>query len=389
MGTIVTVAVPDLGDFRDVEVIEALVAPGERIESGAPLITLESDKATLEVPSPQAGVVEEVAVAVGDRVSAGDAILTMTPETRTAGPVSADGVGASRPAHGSPSMRRLARELGVDARDVTGTGPRGRIRREDVARVAGDMRSPASAAGEGASALDFSGFGPVESVPLTRIQRLSGAHLARIWAQVPQVTQHDVADITDLEAFRGSLQGEDKADGARITLLGFLLKAAAAALAAFPRCNASLSADGENLVLKGYYHVGVAVDTPEGLVVPVIRDVDKKGIRALAEELALLTERARAGKISPDELKGGCFTISSLGALGGTGFTPIINAPEAAILGVGRSSLEPVYRDGALEPRRMLPLSLSYDHRIIDGAYGARFMNFLCWSLADVRRLLL
>nr|VFK20314.1 MAG: pyruvate dehydrogenase E2 component (dihydrolipoamide acetyltransferase) [Candidatus Kentron sp. LFY] len=426
MTTITEIKVPDIGDFKEVEIIEVLVAPQARIEPDDPLVTLESDKATLEVPSPRAGVVEQIAVSVGDKVSEGDLILTMASEQDQSGqdqgespipaadpptlsedraqigPSSPDIPSPAIPPHASPSVRRLARELGVDLGGMKGTGPRGRILREDVERAA---KAPEGAHGKTgtdmgtaprgpspetqAPVMDFSEFGTVETRPLTRIQRLSGAHLSRTWTQVPHVTHHDVADITDLEAFRQSLRAEAEARGARVTLLGFLMKASVAALEAFPTFNASLAPDGENLVIKHYYHIGVAVDTPEGLVVPVIRDVDKKGIFELAEELATIGDKARNKRIGPRDLQGGCFTISSLGGIGGTGFTPILNAPEVAILGVTRSSIQPVYREGEFQPRRMLPLSLAYDHRVIDGANGARFMNVICSYLADIRRLLL
>jgi len=400
MDTIAEVRIPDIGDFRDVEVIEILITPGVRIEPDAPLITLESHKATLEVPAPYAGVVKEITVAVGDKVSEGDLILTMIPEQQIV-PEEQGRASAAIPPHASPSVRRHARELGIDPGALHGAGHKGRILRQDVQQAAAtitqtaatntlhpdpDISPPASSP---AQAPDFSDFGAVETRPLTRIQRLSGANLSRTWAEIPQVTQHDFADISDLDAFRQSLRGDADARGVHVTLLGFLMKVSVAALKAFPTFNASLAPDGGNLILKHYYHIGVAMDTPEGLVVPVIREVDKKGIFELAQELAAMTHKARDKRLSPGDLKGGCFTISSLGALGGTGFTPILNAPEVAILGVGRSAIQPVYRENEFQPRRMLPLSLSYDHRVIDGVNGARFLNFICSSLADIRRLLL
>nr|VFK40232.1 MAG: pyruvate dehydrogenase E2 component (dihydrolipoamide acetyltransferase) [Candidatus Kentron sp. TC] len=392
MTTATEVKVPDIGDFRDVEVIEILTAPDVEIAPGDPIITLESDKATLEVPSPHAGVVEEIAVAIGDKVSEGDLILRMAPKEHPGAP---DPEADSSPA-GSPSARRMARELDIDLRDVRGAGRKGRILREDVERSAKAAEfdakgtdSPPSPRRSPSPSVDFSEFGAVDVKPLSRIQRLSGDHLSRAWAEIPHVTQHDLADITDLEAFRQSLREEAEARGARVTLLGFLMKASAAALQAFPTFNASLAPDGENLIIKHYHHIGVAIDTPEGLVVPVIRDVDKKGIFELAEEIAAITDKARGKRIAPAELQGGCFTISSLGAMGGVGFTPILNAPEVAILGVARSSIQPVYGEDEFQPRRMLPLSLSYDHRVIDGVRGAQFMNFICSRLADIRRLLL
>nr|VFK52108.1 MAG: pyruvate dehydrogenase E2 component (dihydrolipoamide acetyltransferase) [Candidatus Kentron sp. TUN]VFK58843.1 MAG: pyruvate dehydrogenase E2 component (dihydrolipoamide acetyltransferase) [Candidatus Kentron sp. TUN]VFK67533.1 MAG: pyruvate dehydrogenase E2 component (dihydrolipoamide acetyltransferase) [Candidatus Kentron sp. TUN] len=407
MNTVTEVKIPDIGDFRDVEIIEVLITPGIRIESGDPLITLESDKATLEIPSSRAGIVKEVTIAVGDKVSEGDLILTMVPEERQEVSVSkADSpmadfsaretpseIVSSSPPPASPSVRRLARELGIDIGSVEGTGHKGRILREDVERSAGDspseIISPGGTSPAKAPAVDFSEFGTTEISPLSRIQKLSGSYLSRTWRDIPHVTHHDLADITDLEGFRESLRENAETRGTRITLLGFLMKASVAALEAFPTFNASLASDGENLIIKHYYHIGVAVDTPEGLVVPVIRDVDKKGIFELSEELTAIGNKAREKRLAPKDLQGGCFTISSLGAMGGTGFTPILNAPEVAILGVARSSMQPVYIDGEFQPRCMLPLSLSYDHRVIDGVDGARFMNSICSSLADIRRLLL
>nr|VFJ50273.1 MAG: pyruvate dehydrogenase E2 component (dihydrolipoamide acetyltransferase) [Candidatus Kentron sp. FM]VFJ60384.1 MAG: pyruvate dehydrogenase E2 component (dihydrolipoamide acetyltransferase) [Candidatus Kentron sp. FM]VFK08520.1 MAG: pyruvate dehydrogenase E2 component (dihydrolipoamide acetyltransferase) [Candidatus Kentron sp. FM] len=416
MSTTTQIKVPDIGDFKDVEVIEVLTAPGSRVKAEDPLITLESDKATLEVPCPRAGIVGEVMVAVGDKVSEGAPILTLEefagedaatdeipPKTRPIPTGMAQPSGGAREgaaiSHASPSVRRLGRELGVDPERVTATGPKGRVLPEDVKRFAeggagegkGVPTEAVPAAGFVPStstdtpAVDFSRFGPVQTQPLTRIQRISGANLHRTWSNVPHVTQHDLADITELEAFRQSLREES----VRVTLPAFLLKASVAALKAFPAFNASLGPDGESLILKHYYHIGVAVDTPEGLVVPVIRDVDQKGIRELAEELAVTGAKAREKRLTPGDLQGGCFTLSSLGGIGGTGCTPILNAPEVAILGVAKSSIQPVYLDGEFRPRRMLPLSLSYDHRVIDGANGARFTAFLCSLLADIRRLLL
>nr|VFJ91125.1 MAG: pyruvate dehydrogenase E2 component (dihydrolipoamide acetyltransferase) [Candidatus Kentron sp. H]VFJ91972.1 MAG: pyruvate dehydrogenase E2 component (dihydrolipoamide acetyltransferase) [Candidatus Kentron sp. H]VFJ98814.1 MAG: pyruvate dehydrogenase E2 component (dihydrolipoamide acetyltransferase) [Candidatus Kentron sp. H] len=415
MSAPIEVTVPDIGDFKDVEVIEVLTAPGRRIEAGESVITLESDKATLEIPSLCAGIVEAIVVNVGDRVSEGSPILTVE-ETAT-GPAMGGTLpippNAPRPSEpdaalaaprsppqASPAVRRLGRELGVRLEQVAGTGRKGRILPEDVSRFARGGPEPGAlaAATPGADRqppfpfapspeIDFSRFGPISTLPLTRIQKISGANLHRTWVTIPHVTHHDLADITDLEAFRRSLPKES--ESARVTLPAFLLKASVAALKAFPTFNAALAPDGENLILKRYYHIGVAVDTPEGLVVPVIRDVDQKGILALAEELATVSAKARENKLAPGDFQGGCFTLSSLGGIGGTGFTPILNAPEVAILGVARSSLQPVYLDGEFRPRRMLPLSLSFDHRVIDGAKGARFTTFLCSLLADVRRLLL
>nr|VFJ61433.1 MAG: pyruvate dehydrogenase E2 component (dihydrolipoamide acetyltransferase) [Candidatus Kentron sp. FW]VFJ63338.1 MAG: pyruvate dehydrogenase E2 component (dihydrolipoamide acetyltransferase) [Candidatus Kentron sp. FW] len=413
MGTITEVKVPDIGDFRDVEIIEVLIAPGAQIKPDDPLITLESDKATLEVPSPCTGIVGEIKVVVGDKVSEGDLILTVTSEEQQELPVSKtdppptdsplakaapETIPATTLPDASPSVRRFARELGVELGSIQGTGRKGRILREDVERFAGKLpekdipdtgKPTTQAPSSKISAMDLSEFGAFETRPLTRIQKLSGAHLSRTWTEIPHVTHHDLVDITELEAFRRSLKSDAEARSTRVTLLGFLMKASVAALEAFPTFNASLAPDGENLIIKHYYHIGVAVDTPEGLVVPVIRDVDKKGIFELAEELTAISGKARDKKLSPKDLRGGCFTISSLGGIGGTGFTPILNAPEVAILGVTRSSIQPVYIDGEFQPRRMLPLSLSYDHRVIDGANGARFTNFICSCLTDIRRLLL
>ncbi len=469
MGQVQDVKVPDIGDFKDVEIIEVAVSQGDHVNEEDPLITLESDKASMEVPSPLAGTVVEVKVAVGDRVSegsviaaveAGDAEVPEPPspeghqesdqgpaeekpekkpepkaearkettakrgptapaapeaaqdsepqaadarryETAAAGPpVDEAGFAA---AHASPSVRRFARELGADLGRVEGTGPKGRILREDVqAFVKGALSKPAEAPAPAAAApgaaglavaempeIDFSQFGPTETKPLSKIKRLSGTGLHRNWVTIPHVTHQEEADITELEAFRKELGEEAKAQGVRLTMVSFLLKAAVAALRKFPEFNASLDKSKENLILKSYFHIGVAVDTPEGLVVPVIRDVDRKGIFDLARDLGEVSEKARARKLKSEALQGGCFTISSLGGIGGTGFTPIINAPEVAILGVTRSRMQPVYRDGEFIPRLMLPLSLSYDHRVIDGAGAARFAAYLAFILGDVRRLVL
>jgi pyruvate dehydrogenase E2 component (dihydrolipoamide acetyltransferase) len=437
------VSVPDLGDFADVPVIEIHVAPGDVVSNEDPLVTLESDKATMDIPSPAAGTVRELRVKVGDLVNRGSPILSLDTEgaavepppltdqqepptldaadpveaarepaarsiaeapvpgaTAGAGEVGA-AAGASAPAgagagaealadfegvHASPGVRRLARELDLDLTALSGTGPKGRITKEDV--IAG-VRGPAPMEGGVAGGIpprvgipevpaqDFSKFGPVEVRPLTRIQRLSGPALHRSWLNVPHVTHDDEADITDLDAYRRELDTAAKAEGYRVTLLAFLMKASVSALREFPRFN------------KGYYHLGVAVDTPEGLVVPVIRDVDRKGITELSRELGATSARAREGKLGPADLQGACFTISSLGGIGGTSFTPIVNAPEVAILGVVRSRMAPVWDGEAFVPRLMLPLSLSYDHRVIDGALAARFARYLCGVLEDIRRLVL
>jgi len=451
MGAIKEVLVPDIGDFKNVDVIEILVKPGDTVAKEQSLVTLESDKATMEIPSPDAGVVKEIRVKVGDKISEGSPIVVLeageaaarppapvepapapapAPSARAASaPVAAAerpeppmeavlealsqarSVSAPVPAgpgpengsfkpHASPSVRKFARELGVDLARVSGSGPKGRILQNDVqAFVKGVMgQAPAPAAGPAAGGalpfalpewpkVDFAKFGPVETRPLSRIKRISGANLHRNWISIPHITQFDEADITDLEAFRKGASGESEKQGFKLTLLAFLLKASVTALRQHPEFNASL--DGETLVVKKYYHIGVAVDTPDGLVVPVIRDVDRKGVFDLARELAEVSKLARDKKLKPGDMQGGTFSISSLGGIGGTAFTPIINAPEVAILGVSRSTMRPVFKDGQFVPRLMLPLSLSYDHRVIDGALAARFTSYLSSVLSDIRRSLL
>jgi pyruvate dehydrogenase E2 component (dihydrolipoamide acetyltransferase) len=422
MSQLLEVKVPPIGDFKNVPVIEVLVKPGDAVQPEDSLITLESDKATMEVPSPAAGVVKELKVKVGDRVSEGALILTLEPAGAAApqaapaarqtpsGPalaqraeqVFAAPAGAKEAeerggalAHASPSVRRFARELGVDLAQVPGSGPKGRVLREDVQNyIKAELARPRTASALGLALpplpqVDFAKFGPVTVQPLSRIKKLSGANLHRNWVSIPHVTQHDEADITELEEFRRLQVEEARKQGIRFTILSFLLKASVVALKQFPEFNASLSPDGESLVFKHYFHIGVAVDTPNGLVVPVIRDVDKKGLIELAKELGEVSERMRAGKISPNDLQGGCFSISSLGGIGGGHFTPIINAPEVAILGVGRSVTRPVWNGKEFAPRLMLPISVSYDHRVIDGAQGARFISFLSGVLSDIRRLVL
>ena len=430
MAAATEVSVPDLGDFAEVPVIEIHVAAGDVVSNEDPLVTLESDKATMDIPSPAAGTVRELRVKVGDLVSRGSPILLLDtegaavepppladqqepPALDAANPVAAAREPAARSAeaadtdeppadfdgvHASPGVRRLARELGLDLSVLSGTGPKGRITKEDViAGVRGPAAPPADAgaavaAGGGipeVPAQDFSKFGPVEVKPLTRIQRLSGPALHRSWLNVPHVTHDDEADITGLDAYRRELDAAAKAEGYRVTLLAFLMKASVSALREFPRFNSSLTPEKDALIYKGYYHLGVAVDTPEGLVVPVIRDVDRKGITELSKELGATSARAREGKLGPADLQGACFTISSLGGIGGTSFTPIVNAPEVAILGVVRSKMAPVWDGSAFVPRLMLPLSLSYDHRVIDGALAARFVRYLCGVLEDIRRLVL
>jgi len=444
--SVIEVKVPDIGDFKNIPVIEVLVKPGDRVIKEAALITLESDKATMDVPAPAAGVVKEIRVKVGDKVSEGSPVLVLdaadggeiaakpaaekmpaaaaapapqpAPRAATASaappphPPSlsrAEREASSAPpgatarmeagfaaAHASPSVRRFARELGVDLARVKGSGPKERVAKEDVQNyVKSELSRPRAAEGGLALSLpplpqvDFAKFGAVTLQPLSRIKKLSGANLHRNWVTIPHITQHDEADITELEEFRKIQVEEAKKQGIRFTILCFLLKAVVVALRQHPEFNASLSADGESLVLKQYFHIGVAVDTPNGLVVPVIRDVDKKGLIELAKELGEISARMRAGKIAPADLQGGCFSISSLGGLGGSHFTPIINAPEVAILGVGKSATRPMWNSREFVPRLMLPLSVSYDHRVIDGAQGARFIAFLSSVLTDIRRLVL
>ena len=430
------ISVPDIGNFKDVSVIEVLVKVGDRINAEDNLVTLETDKAAMEVPSPYAGVIKEIKLKVGDKVSQGSLILLLessdvaallpgavhaslppknllgsnapiTPPT----PPLAGGEQAAAPslhpplqgegrggdgikAHASPAIRRFARELGVDLTQLKGSGEKGRVTKDDVQNfVKAALAQPRGTAGGLQVAelpeVDFSQFGAIEIQPLSRIKKLSGANLHRNWVSIPHVTQFDEADISEMDAFRKQLGEEYARQGIKITPLAFLLKAVVAALQEYPAFNSSLDASGENLVLKQYFHIGVAVDTPDGLVVPVLRDVDQKGIVQLAAELGEISARARDRKLAAADMQGGCFTISSLGGIGGTAFTPIINAPEVAILGVSRSSTKPVYRDGELVPRLMLPLSLSYDHRVIDGASAARFTVYLAQTLADIRRLVL
>jgi len=429
------IQVPDIGDFKNVEVIDVLVKSGDRVDVDTPLLTLETEKATMDVPAPLAGVIEKMLVKKGDRVSAGTAVamLQAAAAAATAPPASkgtavpapspaaapaappapapapaAVATAAAAPAavneagfaaaHASPSVRLFARELGVDLTRVRGSGQKGRILAEDVKGFVKHLLSGAAAAGAGAagagSALprikipDFTQFGAIELKPLGRIKRLSAAHLHASWVNLPHVTQFDEADITDMEAARVRLKDKAVAQGVKLTPLAFVLRAVVRTLQKFPLFNASLDERGENLVYKKYLHLGFAADTPNGLLVPVIRDADKKDVYELARALALLSEKARAGKLSAAEMQGGCFTVSSLGGIGGTAFTPIINAPELAILGVSRSSMKPVFKDGAFVPRLLLPLSLSYDHRVIDGADGARFSSALAAQLADIAGLL-
>jgi pyruvate dehydrogenase E2 component (dihydrolipoamide acetyltransferase) len=410
------VQVPDIGGFKGVTVIEVAIKAGETIAVEQTLITVETDKATMDVPAPFAGVVKEVKLKVGDKVSEGDLIALVegsaaqaaAPAPQTAAPVAAKPAPVAAPvvtapapapsggnAHASPSIRRFARELGVNLTQVGGSGEKGRVTKEDVQNfVKQALAKPATGGGALPGLLpwpdvDFAKFGEIETKALSRIKKISGANLHRNWVMIPHVTQFEEADISEMEAFRKELGAEYAKQNLKITPLAFMLKACAITLKHFPDFNASLDASGENLVLKKYIHIGVAVDTPNGLMVPVIRDVDQKGIVQLAKELGEVSAKARDLKVTAADMQGGCFSISSLGGIGGTAFTPIINAPEVAILGVSRSSMKPVWKDGEFVPRLMLPLSLSYDHRVIDGAAAARFTTYLAHVLADMRRLAL
>ena len=424
---IAEVRVPDIGDFKDVPVIEILVKPGDTVKADDALVTLESDKATMDVPAPLSGKVQEMTIKVGDKVSEGTLIMTLVTDSAAtaiapaaaATPAIAAAAAAPGPAapgaktgtideaafaqaYAGPGVRKLARELGVDLGKVKGSGNKGRILKEDIdnfvkgapaAAKAAAAAAPASAGIGGIDLLpwpkiDFTKFGAIETKPLSRIKRISGANLHRNWVMIPHVTNHDDADITDLEAFRVQLNKENEKSGVKVSMLAFMIKAAVATLKKFPEFNASL--DGDNLVLKKYYHIGFAADTPQGLVVPVIRDADKKGVIDIAKEMGDLAKLARDGKLKPDQMQGGCFTISSLGGVGGIYFTPIINAPEVAIMGVCRSFWKQVSTDGKTSSWRfMLPLSLSWDHRVIDGASAARFNNHFAGLLADMRRVLI
>ncbi|MGE5652562.1 dihydrolipoyllysine-residue acetyltransferase [Noviherbaspirillum sp. UKPF54] len=439
------VKVPDIGDFKEVEVIELMVKPGDTIQVDQSLITVESDKASMEIPSSHAGVVKELKVKVGDKVSEGSLLLLIEPEGAAAAPAPAASAPAapapapapaaaapapaasvpaptpaeSKPAptaalepregngikaHASPSVRKFSRELGVDLARVQGTGPKGRILHEDVQNfvkgvMAGGAAPAAAPAGKGGAglglellpwpSLDFSKFGPTELQPLSRIKKISGPNLHRNWVMIPHVTQFDEADVTDLEQFRKDSNAAMAKSGVKLTMLAFVIKASVAALKKFPAFNASLDEKGENLILKQYYNIGFAADTPNGLVVPVIKDADKKGISQIAQEMGELSAQARDGKLKPADMQGASFTISSLGGIGGTAFTPIINAPEVAILGLSKSEIKPVWDGKQFAPRLMLPLSLSYDHRVIDGAMGARFTVYLAEVLGDMRKTLL
>ena len=430
-GGVQTVGVPDIGDFKEVEVIEVLVKPGDKVAKEQSLITLESDKATMEIPSPTGGVVKEIKVKTGDKVSQGMPILVLEGaeqrsesrvEAKAEAPKAALSVPGPAPAaaagtrpvprepreettskpHASPSVRKFARELGVDLVHVQGSGPKGRILHTDVQGfVKGALaRGPAPAVARGGGGtlpfnlpawpdVDFAKFGPVETKPLSRIQKLSGPYLHRNWISIPHITQCDDADITDLEAFRKAQTAETEKKGFKLTMLAFMIKACVTALRQYPQFNSSLDKSGENIIIKKYFHIGVAVDTPGGLVVPVVRDADRKGVFDLAKELAEISKIARDGKLKPGDMQGGTFSISSLGGIGGSYFTPIINAPEVAILGVSRSVMRPVWDGKQFVPRLMMPLALSYDHRVIDGATAARFTTYLVSVLSDIRKLIL
>jgi len=438
------VTVPDIGDFKDIPVIELLVKAGDTVKKDDSLLVLQSDKATLEVPSPAAGVVAEMKVKVGDKVSAGTLLALLDGGTPAAGsngskPKEPDKAPAAAPAkpapaaaavpaaapakpapapaaavaapvaaaaptsdasaamvHASPGVRRFARELGVPIAQVGGTGPKGRILKADIESFVKQSLAGGAASARGGGALpglppwpkvDFAKFGPVEAQALTRIQKLSGPGLARNWVMIPHVTQFDEADVTELEKFRAHVNEENAKSGVKVSPLAFIMKAVVAALKKFPTVNSSL--DGENLILKHYWHIGFAGDTPQGLVVPVIKDIDKKGIIDIARETSELAAKAREGKLGLGDIQGATFTISSLGGIGGTAFTPIINAPEVAILGVSRSAVKPVWNGTEFAPRTMLPLSLSYDHRVVDGALAARFTTYLAQVIADIRRVML
>lgn len=418
------VLVPDIGNYKEVSIIEVMVKAGDTIQAEDSLMTLETDKAAMDVPSPYGGVIKELKIKVGDKVSQGSLVMLIETGDAASAPVASptpvaspsvapsipaaaieNPVAASVPqvalasavattkAHASPAIRRFARELGVDLAQVKGSGDKGRVTKDDVQNfVKAALSAPRANAGGGLQVLDmpmvdFAKFGAIEIKPLSRIKKISGANLHRNWVTIPHVTQFDEADITEMEAFRKQLSAEYAKQNIKMTPLVFLLKAVVKALQQYPEFNASLDASGENLVYKNYFHIGVAVDTPDGLMVPVLRDVDTKGLVQLAKELGEISAKAREKKITAADMQGGCFSISSLGGIGGTAFTPIINAPEVAILGVSRSSMKPIYKDGEFVPRLMLPLSLSYDHRVIDGALAARFTNYLAKVLSDIRLL--
>jgi pyruvate dehydrogenase E2 component (dihydrolipoamide acetyltransferase) len=433
------IKVPDIGDFKEVEIIELLVKPGDTVKADQSLITVESDKASMEIPSSHAGVVKELKVKLGDKVSEGSLLLVMETEEAAVAAAAAPAPAAatasaatstaappapaltlveSKPAptaalepregngakpHASPSVRKFSRELGIDLVRITGTGPKGRILHGDVqnyvkAVVSGVAAPAAAPAAKGGGlglellpwpSLDFSKFGPTELQPLSRIKKISGPNLHRNWVMIPHVTQFDEADVTDLEEFRKDSNAALAKSGVKLTMLAFVIKASVSALKKFPAFNASLDEKGENLILKQYYNIGFAADTPQGLVVPVIKGTDAKSVSQIAQEMSDLSAQARDGKLKPADMQGATFTISSLGGIGGTAFTPIINAPEVAILGLSKSGIKPVWDGKQFAPRLMLPLSLSYDHRVIDGAMGARFAAYLADVLGDMRKTLL
>ena len=432
MSNIEEIKIPDIGDFDSVEVIEIAVSVGDSVETEDTLITVESDKASMDIPSPKVGEIKEIKVNIGDKVSEGTPIISLLiseegvkkdnqvsketeeveeketpkieksenkiappPPPKTPETSQLVGQSNSAKAHASPSVRRFARELGVDLGLVYGTGPKNRILKEDVKAFTKSIMSGEKLSNKGAFTtpeippVDFSKFGEVEQKPLTRIRRLTGQTLHRSWITIPHVTQFDEADITELEEFRKSKLKSAEKEGVKLTLVTFLIKAAVVALQKFPEFNSSIEPSGENLIIKKYFHIGVAVNTKNGLLVPVLKDVDKKGLFEIATEITELSNKAREGKISPKDLQGGCFTISSLGGIGGLHFAPIINAPEVAILGVSRAAMKPVYENGIFEPRLILPFALSYDHRVIDGVAGAQFTQFLSTILTDIRHILL
>ena len=447
MSDIVEIKVPDIGDFKEVEIIEILVKPGDTVKNDASVLVLESDKATMEIPSPSAGIVKELKVKVGDKVSQGTLFMMLetaaaeqqakavaqvaieraasvavpVKEVATTGapaptfdpartvisaPPLAPAIASATEGnpHASPSVRKFARELGVNLNAVTGTADKGRITKDDVQNFVKQAIGGGAAAPRGTASsvnfapnlpdlpnVDFSKFGAIETKPLSRIKKISGPTLHRNWLAIPHITQFDEADMTELEAFRKAQGADAEKQGVKLTPLAFMIKAAVAALKKFPEFNSSLERGGENLILKNYYHIGFAADTPNGLVVPVIKNADQKGVLAIAKELGELSALAREGKLKPADMQGGTFSISSLGGIGGTHFTPIINAPEVAILGVGRSNMKPVWNaeKESFVPRLIVPLSLSYDHRVVDGALGARFITFLNGALSDIRRLVL
>ncbi|MBS0267551.1 MAG: 2-oxo acid dehydrogenase subunit E2 [Proteobacteria bacterium] len=427
---LVDIKVPNIGDFENVPVVEIQVKPGDEVKADDPLITLESEKAAMDVPAPFQGKVAEILVAIGDKVSEGVAIVKLdtSGEAKTDAPTT-NGKGEAKPevpakaeraadkikpaeaneggsipppgdfgsVYASPSVRRIARDLDVDLKQIKGSGDKGRITKDDVRAYIARSSQPAAAPGVAGQptgipeipAQDFSKYGPIETKPMSRLKRLTGPNLHRAWLNVPHVTNSDEADITDLETYRKDLDAAAKGKGYRVTLVAFLLKASVSALKEYPDVNSSLAPSKDALILKRYYNIGVAVDTPDGLVVPVIRDVDRKGVLELSQELTAVSARMRDGKITPTDISGATFSISSLGGIGGTGFTPIVNAPEVAILGAVRAQMKPQWDGSAFQPRLMLPLCLSYDHRVVDGALAARFLRKICDALADVRLLVL